>query len=166
MATTRDAYAYDSEWRWRNLEHLTWLPKAKNLCKEALPSTANIIMPDKETLVSDAGKLSVLDGLLAKLKAEGHRVLIYSQMTRMIDLLEEYMNHRKHTYIRLDGSSKIHERRDMVNDFQQDDKIFIFLLSTRAGGLGINLTAADTVIFYDSDWNPTVDQQAMDRAHR
>ena len=123
-------------------------------------------MPDKETLVSDAGKLSVLDGLLAKLKAEGHRVLIYSQMTRMIDLLEEYMNHRKHTYIRLDGSSKIHERRDMVNDFQQRSDIFIFLLSTRAGGLGINLTAADTVIFYDSDWNPTVDQQAMDRAHR
>merc|ERR1712190_52154 len=87
-------------------------------------------------------------------------------MTRMIDLLEEYMNHRKHTYIRLDGSSKIHERRDMVNDFQQRSDIFIFLLSTRAGGLGINLTAADTVIFYDSDWNPTVDQQAMDRAHR
>ena len=66
----------------------------------------------------------------------------------------------------MDGSSKIHERRDMVNDFQENSNIFIFLLSTRAGGLGINLTAADTVIFYDSDWNPTVDQQAMDRAHR
>ena len=65
----------------------------------------------QEALVSDAGKLFVLDGLLARLKAEGHRVLIYSQMTRMIDLLEEYMHHRKHTYIRLDGSSKIHERR-------------------------------------------------------
>ena len=68
--------------------------------------------------------------------------------------------------MRLDGSSKIHERRDMVADFQTRQDIFVFLLSTRAGGLGINLTAADTVIFYDSDWNPTVDQQAMDRAHR
>ena len=73
---------------------------------------------------------------------------------------------RQHSYIRLDGSSKIHERRDMVADFQTRQDIFVFLLSTRAGGLGINLTAADTVIFYDSDWNPTVDQQAMDRAHR
>lgn len=68
--------------------------------------------------------------------------------------------------MRLDGSSKISERRDMVADFQNRSDIFVFLLSTRAGGLGINLTAADTVIFYDSDWNPTVDQQAMDRAHR
>ncbi|GLG99211.1 Chromatin-remodeling ATPase INO80 [Gryllus bimaculatus] len=127
---------------------------------------SNIVVPDKQTLVTDAGKLYVLDGLLRRLKEQGHRVLIYSQMTRMIDLLEEYMWHRKHTYMRLDGSSKISERRDMVADFQSREDIFVFLLSTRAGGLGINLTAADTVIFYDSDWNPTVDQQAMDRAHR
>ena len=168
-ASFREAYAYDSEWPWRSKNHLTWLKTAQKYCSDPLPSVqgwSNISMPDKETLVSDAGKLSVLDGLLAQLKAEGHRVLIYSQMTKMINLLEEYMNHRRHTYIRLDGSSKIHERRDMVNDFQQRSDIFIFLLSTRAGGLGINLTAADTVIFYDSDWNPTVDQQAMDRAHR
>ena len=105
----------------------------------------NNFISDKETLVFDAGKLFVLDGLLARLKAEGHRVLIYSQMTRMIDLLEEYMTHRKHTFMRLDGSSKIHERRDMVADFQERSDIFVFLLSTRAGGLGINLTAADTV---------------------
>ncbi|XP_017782828.1 PREDICTED: putative DNA helicase Ino80 isoform X1 [Nicrophorus vespilloides] len=127
---------------------------------------SNITIPDKETLVTDSGKLFVLDGLLKKLKEEGHRVLIYSQMTKMIDLLEEYMWHRHHKYMRLDGSSKISERRDMVADFQARTDIFVFLLSTRAGGLGINLTAADTVIFYDSDWNPTVDQQAMDRAHR
>lgn len=127
---------------------------------------SHISIPDKETLVTDSGKLQVLDQLLTKLKVEGHRVLIYSQMTRMIDLLEEYMWHRKHTYMRLDGSSKISDRRDMVADFQNRSDIFVFLLSTRAGGLGINLTAADTVIFYDSDWNPTVDQQAMDRAHR
>ncbi|CAH0562051.1 unnamed protein product [Brassicogethes aeneus] len=127
---------------------------------------SSIAIPDKETLVTDSGKLSVLDGLLKRLKEEGHRVLIYSQMTKMIDLLEEYMWHRHHKYMRLDGSSKISERRDMVADFQARTDIFVFLLSTRAGGLGINLTAADTVIFYDSDWNPTVDQQAMDRAHR
>lgn len=123
-------------------------------------------VPDKNQLVSDAGKLTVLDSLLRRLKERGHRVLIYSQMTKMIDLLEEYMWHRKHKYMRLDGSSKISARRDMVADFQARSDIFVFLLSTRAGGLGINLTAADTVIFYDSDWNPTVDQQAMDRAHR
>ncbi|BES93040.1 DNA helicase [Nesidiocoris tenuis] len=127
---------------------------------------SNIIVPDKQTLVTDAGKLTVLDSLLTRLKQQGHRALIYSQMTRMIDLLEEYMWFRKHTYMRLDGSSKISDRRDMVADFQNRADIFVFLLSTRAGGLGINLTAADTVIFYDSDWNPTVDQQAMDRAHR
>lgn len=125
-----------------------------------------ITVPDKESLVNDSGKLSVLDGLLKRLKEGGHRVLIYSQMTKMIDLLEEYMCHRQHKYMRLDGSSKISERRDMVADFQAHSDYFVFLLSTRAGGLGINLTAADTVIFYDSDWNPTVDQQAMDRAHR
>ncbi|XP_062267133.1 chromatin-remodeling ATPase INO80 isoform X1 [Platichthys flesus] len=125
-----------------------------------------IQIPDKESLITESGKLHTLDILLCRLKAHGHRVLIYSQMTRMIDLLEEYMVYRKHTYMRLDGSSKISERRDMVADFQSRTDIFVFLLSTRAGGLGINLTAADTVIFYDSDWNPTVDQQAMDRAHR
>ncbi|XP_072305663.1 chromatin-remodeling ATPase INO80 [Eucyclogobius newberryi] len=125
-----------------------------------------IRIPDKESLITESGKLHSLDLLLCRLKAQGHRVLIYSQMTRMIDLLEEYMVYRKHTYMRLDGSSKISERRDMVADFQSRTDIFVFLLSTRAGGLGINLTAADTVIFYDSDWNPTVDQQAMDRAHR
>uniref|UniRef100_A0A8C5D4H1 Chromatin-remodeling ATPase INO80 n=1 Tax=Gadus morhua TaxID=8049 RepID=A0A8C5D4H1_GADMO len=125
-----------------------------------------IRIPDKESLITESGKLQTLDILLSRLKTQGHRVLIYSQMTRMIDLLEEYMVYRKHTYMRLDGSSKISERRDMVADFQSRTDIFVFLLSTRAGGLGINLTAADTVIFYDSDWNPTVDQQAMDRAHR
>merc|ERR1711981_210891 len=83
-----------------------------------------------------------------------------------MNLIEEYMNFRKLKYLRLDGSSQLEDRRDMVDAFQSEDDIFAFLLSTRAGGLGINLTAADTVIFYDSDWNPTIDQQAMDRAHR
>lgn len=109
---------------------------------------SHVITPDKQSLVSDAGKLSVLDSLLTRLKSQGHRVLIYSQMTKMIDLLEEYMWHRKHRYMRLDGSSKISARRDMVADFQTRADIFVFLLSTRAGGLGINLTAADTVSLF------------------
>ncbi|VAH91223.1 unnamed protein product [Triticum turgidum subsp. durum] len=87
-------------------------------------------------------------------------------MTKMLDILEDYMNFRKFKYFRLDGSSAISDRRDMVRNFQNRNDIFVFLLSTRAGGLGINLTAADTVIFYEIDWNPTQDQQAMDRTHR
>ncbi|KAF9580671.1 putative DNA helicase ino80, partial [Lunasporangiospora selenospora] len=127
---------------------------------------STIAVPQMKQLVMDSGKLAVLDKLLVELKAGGHRVLLYFQMTRMIDLMEEYLTYRQYKYLRLDGSSKISDRRDMVTDWQTRPEIFIFLLSTRAGGLGINLTAADTVIFYDSDWNPTVDQQAMDRAHR
>ena len=76
------------------------------------------------------------------------------------------MHYRGYVYLRLDGNSKISDRRDMVEDFQNRTDIFVFLLSTRAGGLGINLTAADTVLFYEMDWNPTADQQAMDRVHR
>ncbi|CEP15242.1 hypothetical protein [Parasitella parasitica] len=123
-------------------------------------------VPSMKDLILDSGKLATLDKLLERLKTEGHRCLVYFQMTRMIDLFEEYIAYKQYRYLRLDGSSKISDRRDMVQDWQTRPEIFIFLLSTRAGGLGINLTAADTVIFYDSDWNPTVDQQAMDRAHR
>ncbi|CAO3683059.1 unnamed protein product [Rhizopus stolonifer] len=123
-------------------------------------------VPSMKDVILDSGKLATLDKLLEKLKSEDHRCLVYFQMTKMIDLFEEYISYRQYKYLRLDGSSKISDRRDMVQDWQTRPEIFIFLLSTRAGGLGINLTAADTVIFYDSDWNPTVDQQAMDRAHR
>lgn len=126
----------------------------------------NITVPSMRRFVTDSGKLAKLDQLLFKLKEEGHRVLLYFQMTRMIDLMEEYLTYRNYKYCRLDGSTKLEDRRDTVTDFQTRPEIFIFLLSTRAGGLGINLTSADTVIFYDSDWNPTIDSQAMDRAHR
>ncbi|GAB4851642.1 Putative DNA helicase ino80 [Ancistrocladus abbreviatus] len=121
---------------------------------------------DPAKLLTDSGKLQTLDILLKRLRAENHRVLLFAQMTRMLNILEDYMNYRKYRYLRLDGSSAITDRRDMVRDFQHRSDIFVFLLSTRAGGLGINLTAADTVIFYESDWNPTLDLQAMDRAHR
>ncbi|KAK8922645.1 putative DNA helicase INO80 [Metarhizium anisopliae] len=124
------------------------------------------VVPSMRKFVTDSGKLAKLDELLFKLKNEGHRVLLYFQMTRMIDMMEEYLTYRNYKYCRLDGSTKLEDRRDTVHDFQTRPEIFIFLLSTRAGGLGINLTSADTVIFYDSDWNPTIDSQAMDRAHR
>ena len=126
----------------------------------------NIHVPSMRRFVTDSGKLAKLDQLLRQLKNGGHRVLLYFQMTRMIDLMEEYLTYRNYKYLRLDGSTKLEDRRDTVADFQTKPEIFVFLLSTRAGGLGINLTAADTVIFYDSDWNPTIDSQAMDRAHR
>lgn len=122
-------------------------------------------LPCASNLVKDSGKLETIDILLKKLQRENHRPLIYFQMTKMIDLMEEYLKTKKYNYLRLDGSTKISERRELVERWQNED-IFIFLLSTRAGGLGINLTAADTVIFYDNDWNPTIDKQAMDRAHR
>ncbi|XP_031102452.1 chromatin-remodeling ATPase INO80 [Ipomoea triloba] len=121
---------------------------------------------DPAKMLTDSGKLQTLDILLKRLRAENHRVLLFAQMTKMLNILEDYMNYRKYRYLRLDGSSTIMDRRDMVRDFQHRSDIFVFLLSTRAGGLGINLTAADTVIFYESDWNPTLDLQAMDRAHR
>lgn len=126
----------------------------------------NIGVPSMRRFVTDSGKLAKLDQLLRELKNGGHRVLLYFQMTRMINLMEEYLTYRNYKYCRLDGSTKLEDRRDTVHDFQTRPEIFIFLLSTRAGGLGINLTSADTVIFYDSDWNPTIDSQAMDRAHR
>ncbi|THX14365.1 hypothetical protein D6D13_03197 [Aureobasidium pullulans] len=125
-----------------------------------------IEVPSMRRFVTDSGKLAQLDKLLRELKEGGHRVLLYFQMTRMIDLMEEYLTYRNYKYCRLDGSTKLEDRRDTVAAFQSTPEIFVFLLSTRAGGLGINLTSADTVIFYDSDWNPTIDSQAMDRAHR
>ncbi|KAI6826477.1 SNF2 family DNA-dependent ATPase domain-containing protein [Hortaea werneckii] len=149
------------------------LPIEKHPVTNLLPQPASqkqrytqIQVPSMRRFVTDSGKLARLDQLLRQLKEGGHRVLLYFQMTRMIDLMEEYLTYRNYKYCRLDGSTKLEDRRDTVASFQSDPSIFVFLLSTRAGGLGINLTSADTVIFYDSDWNPTIDSQAMDRAHR
>ncbi|CAG2205158.1 ISWI [Mytilus edulis] len=118
-------------------------------------------------LVDSCGKMSVLHKLLPKLQKEGHRVLLFCQMTRMMDILEDYMFWQGYEFCRLDGSTAHSERTEAINEFNKKDSTkFIFLLSTRAGGLGINLATADIVIFYDSDWNPQSDLQAMDRAHR
>ena len=120
-----------------------------------------------EHLVDASGKLVLLDKLLPKLQARGSRVLIFSQMTRLLDILEDYCLLRQYKYCRIDGNTAGEDREAMIDAYNAEgsDK-FIFLLSTRAGGLGINLYTADTVVLYDSDWNPQMDLQAMDRAHR
>ncbi|KAJ2815783.1 chromatin remodeling complex Adenosinetriphosphatase, partial [Coemansia erecta] len=120
-----------------------------------------------EHLVFNAGKMAVLDKLLKRLRAQGSRVLIFSQMSRVLDILEDYCMMREYKYCRLDGSTNHDDRVESIDDFSRPDSDkFIFLLTTRAGGLGITLTAADTVCIFDSDWNPQADLQAMDRAHR
>ena len=122
--------------------------------------------PDKHLLQYDCGKLQELSRLLRDLKDGGHRVLIFSQMTRMLDILETFMSLQGHRYMRLDGSTGPERRQYLVERFNTDARVFCFILSTRSGGVGINLTGADTVIFYDSDWNPAMDAQAQDRCHR
>ncbi|KAI0219754.1 Chromodomain-helicase-DNA-binding protein 1-like [Lamellibrachia satsuma] len=119
-----------------------------------------------EHLVEASGKLVLIDRLLTYLKARGHKVLLFSQMTRMLDILQDYLGYRGYTYERLDGSVRGEERYLAVQNFSENSNTFVFLLSTRAGGQGLNLVAADTVIFVDSDFNPQNDLQAAARAHR
>ncbi|CAB1316264.1 unnamed protein product [Coregonus sp. 'balchen'] len=118
-------------------------------------------------LVTNSGKMVALDKLLPKVQEQGSRVLIFSQMTRVLDILEDYCMWRGYEYCRLDGNTPHEARQEAIEAYNAENSIkFIFMLSTRAGGLGINLATADVVILYDSDWNPQVDLQAMDRAHR
>ncbi|XP_068658270.1 probable ATP-dependent DNA helicase CHR12 isoform X2 [Aristolochia californica] len=120
-----------------------------------------------EEIIRSSGKFELLDRLLPKLQRTGHRVLLFSQMTRLIDILEIYLKLKNYLFLRLDGSTKTEERGAFLKKFNEPDSpYFMFLLSTRAGGLGLNLQTADTVIMFDSDWNPQMDQQAEDRAHR
>ncbi|XP_065202228.1 ATP-dependent helicase brm-like [Planococcus citri] len=114
-----------------------------------------------------SGKFELLDRILPKLKATNHRVLLFCQMTQLMTIMEDYLNWRKFTYLRLDGGTKSEDRGELLKKFNSpDSEYFLFILSTRAGGLGLNLQAADTVILFDSDWNPHQDLQAQDRAHR
>ncbi|KAH7390950.1 helicase swr1 [Phaeosphaeria sp. MPI-PUGE-AT-0046c] len=126
----------------------------------------SIAFPDKRLLQYDCGKLQRLATLLRDLQAGGHRALIFTQMTKVLDVLEQFLNIHGHRYLRLDGSTKVEQRQILTDRFNSDDRILCFILSSRSGGLGINLTGADTVIFYDLDWNPAMDKQCQDRAHR
>ncbi|KAI5953562.1 hypothetical protein KGF54_002934 [Candida jiufengensis] len=120
-----------------------------------------------EHLINNCGKMILLDKMLKKFKNEGSRVLMFSQMSRVLDILEDYCNFREYEYCRIDGSTSYEDRIEAIDDYNDPNSSkFLFLLTTRAGGLGINLTSADIVVLYDSDWNPQADLQAMDRAHR
>lgn len=120
-----------------------------------------------EHLVFNSGKMVVLDRLLKRLQKQGSRVLIFSQMSRLLDILEDYCVFRQFKYCRIDGGTAHEDRIAAIDEYNKPgSEKFVFLLTTRAGGLGINLTTADIVILYDSDWNPQADLQAMDRAHR
>lgn len=119
-------------------------------------------------LVTVSGKLVLLDKLLVKLKSEGHKVLIYSQFTSLLDILEDYLEWKMYDFERIDGSTSLTARQHAIDRFSDsgNTECFVFMLSTRAGGVGINLIAADTVILFDSDWNPQNDIQAQSRCHR
>eukprot|EP01043_Picozoa_sp_COSAG02_P023787 COSAG02_NODE_1280_length_13477_cov_9.042906_6_plen_1052_part_00 len=120
-----------------------------------------------EALYRASGKFEMLDRMLPKLHKTGHKVLIFTQMTKILDLMEEFLTWRHWKYLRLDGTTRSEERGQVVDQFMDKDAgNWIFLLTTRAGGVGLNLQVADTVIIFDSDWNPQMDMQAMDRAHR
>lgn len=120
-----------------------------------------------EHIITNSGKMVVLDKLLTRLHQNGSRVLIFSQMSVMIDILEDYANYREYEYCRIDGRTSSAERTAAIEEFNKPGSTkTIFLLTTRAGGLGINLYTADTVVLFDSDWNPQADLQAQDRAHR
>lgn len=148
-----------------------WVEVKKILSRSLLPFypafiRQRIFFPDRKLIQFDSGKLQMLAVLLRNLKKDGHKCLIFTQMSKMLDILEIFLNLHDHTFVRLDGSTSIDRRQKLMDRFNSDSKLFCFILSTRSGGLGINLTGADTVIFYDTDWNPAMDAQAQDRAHR
>ncbi|XP_052817121.1 chromodomain-helicase-DNA-binding protein 8-like isoform X4 [Mya arenaria] len=120
-----------------------------------------------QALIQASGKFVLLDKLLPRLKQGGHRILIFSQMIRVLDIIEDYLIHKKYLYERLDGRIRGNLRQEAIDRYSKPDSDrFVFLICTKAGGLGINLTAADTVVIYDSDWNPQNDLQAQARCHR
>jgi len=123
-------------------------------------------LPEKHHLESDCAKLTKLGSMLHDFRRMGSKCVIFTQFSKMLDILESYLDYQRFTYLRLDGSVKVERRQGLVDRFNADERVFIFLSSTRAGGVGINLTGANVVIFYDSDWNPAMDRQATDRAHR
>lgn len=116
--------------------------------------------------VSDSGKLTVLRQILQLWKSEKHRVLIFSQTRQMLDIIEKFMINEGHSYLRMDGTTGVKSRGPMMDEFNQNISIFAFLLTTRTGGFGVNLTGANRVILYDPDWNPSTDEQARERVYR
>ena len=148
------------------------LMQLRKLCNhpfvfEQVEDQMNPSKMNNDMLWRTAGKFELLDRILPKFKATGHRVLMFFQMTQIMNIMEDFLRLRDMQYLRLDGSTKSDDRSELLAQFNAPNSpYFCFLLSTRAGGLGLNLQTADTVIIYDSDWNPHQDLQAQDRAHR
>lgn len=157
------AYA-DKKWQHVS-EDLAWLSDIKihQLC-EKYRCTSKFLL--NEDLALDSGKCEQLDKMLPEIQAKGDKVLIFSQFTSMLDILEVYLNIRGYSYKRLDGQTPVLDRQEMINEFNLSKDLFVFLLSTKAGGLGINLTSANHIIIHDIDFNPYNDKQAEDRCHR
>jgi ATP-dependent helicase STH1/SNF2 len=134
---------------------------------EPVEDQMNPTKATNDSIWRTAGKFELLDRVLPKFKATGHRVLMFFQMTQIMNIMEDFLRLRGISYLRLDGGTKAEDRSELLKLFNEPNSpYFMFLLSTRAGGLGLNLQTADTVIIYDSDWNPHQDLQAQDRAHR
>ena len=132
----------------------------------SIMARTRLLIPEKRALENDCGKFRKLSVLLGDLHKGDHKVIVFTQMARMLDVLEKFLNLHGYSYVRLDGNTKVEDRQYAVDKFNLDPKVFCFISSTRSGGLGLNLTGADTVVFYDTDWNPAMDKQAQDRTHR
>lgn len=180
---------YDRKYEENNRSHVTAFNQNVGSILEGISSTNNGLMQlrkicnhpfifeevekkinpygyNNELLYTLSGKFELLNNILPKLKATKHRILMFFQMTQIMTIMEDFLVMKDYKYLRLDGNKRSEERAVLIDNFNNDNSYFIFLLSTRAGGLGINLTSADTVIIFDSDWNPHADLQAQDRAHR
>ncbi|CAA0812268.1 Probable ATP-dependent DNA helicase CHR12 [Striga hermonthica] len=151
--------------RSKSLQNLTM--QLRKCCNHPYLFLGDYFLQRSEEIVRASGKFELLDRLLPKLHRAGHRVLLFSQMTKLMTILGDYLSLKGYQFLRLDGTTSTGDRGELLKQFNAPDSpYFIFLLSTRAGGLGLNLQTADTVIIFDSDWNPQMDQQAEDRAHR
>ncbi|ULT98915.1 hypothetical protein L3Y34_000338 [Caenorhabditis briggsae] len=144
----------------------TLLLKSSSSLDTRMAISRSLQFPELRLIEYDCGKLQTLALLLRQLYLYKHRCLIFTQMSKMLDVLQTFLSHHGYQYFRLDGTTGVEQRQAMMERFNADSKVFCFILSTRSGGVGVNLTGADTVIFYDSDWNPTMDAQAQDRCHR
>ena len=143
---------------------LSMFTKLRAICNH--PALANKQLGGDAVKFDDSGKLDCLQELMEEIIEGEHRALLFCQSTQMLDIIEHFFEKWEVTFLRLDGGTPPPRRLDLVNEFNGNEKIKCFLISTKAGGTGLNLIGADTVIFYDHDWNPANDNQAQDRAHR
>lgn len=142
------------------------LMQLKKVCNHPLLFDDDFQETNFKRDVEESGKIEMLNRLLPLLKRNNHKILIFSQMTKMMDILCDYLDMKDYKWCRIDGSVSREDREAEIKKFTEEEDVFVFLLSTRSGGLGLNLVCADTVIIIDSDWNPQVDLQAQDRVHR